>query len=115
MRAFFLILLLLPASVDSGGINTRVYPQAIMAGSSVWLTCRVTPNVHNRTLVYGIVNSEQENTERQLNGYDAPITWGPIEVKRVPCGAGPAYCTVLRADGSKFQNVKPLTVSGCEM
>lgn len=113
MKAF-LLSLLLPLLAGDSGINTRVYPSAVMAGSDVWLTCRVTPNAKNRLLIYGIAGSEQENTERQLDGYDAKITWGPTLIKRIPCNAGPAYCIVVRNDGTHAQDTKPLTVGGCE-
>lgn len=112
MRNVLLALLL--AATGGSGIQTRVYPQATMAGESVWLTCRVTPDSRNRLLIYGIAGSEQENTERQLDGYDAKITWGPTLIKRIPCDAGPAYCIVVRNDGSHVQDTKPLTVGNCE-
>lgn len=114
----FILALLLPllalAAGDKGGISTRVYPQATMVGESVWLTCRVTPDTKNRLLIYGIAGSEQENTERQLDGYDAKITWGPTLIKRIPCNAGPAYCIIVRNDGTHSQDTKPLTIGGCE-
>lgn len=111
-----LMALLLTATLAAGdsGINTRVYPQAIIRGNSVWLTCRVTPDARNRTLRYGVMNSEQENSSRQLDGSDAKITWGPVEIKRVGCDAGPAYCQVLRVDGSHSEDIRPINVGGCE-
>lgn len=110
-----LTLLLLPALVmGDSGVSTRVYPTVIMRGSSIWLTCRVTPDERNRKLIYGIVGTGQEDTERQLDGYSARITWGPVEIKRVPCDAGPAYCRVERNDGTRSQDTKPLLVGGCE-
>lgn len=115
MRTVILVLsLLLAAAKGDSGVSTRVYPQVVMRGSSIWLTCRVTPNEKNRKLIYGIAGSEQEETERQLDGYDAKITWGPVEVKRLPCDVGPAYCIVVRNDGTRTQDSKPLTVGGCE-
>jgi hypothetical protein len=114
MKALLLTLLLPVLAAGDSGINTRVYPQAILRGNSLWLTCRVTPNNSNRLLRYGVVNSEQENTERQLDGKDARITWGPVEIKRVPCDAGPAYCQVLRADGSHSEDIRQINVGGCE-
>jgi len=100
--------------LTTSGVNIRVHPAAILRGSSVWLTCRVTPNAQNRMLVYGIVNSEQENTQRQLDGYDARITWGPVEIKHLGCDAGPAYCVVFRADGTSARQTAPIAVAGCE-
>ena len=96
------------------GVNAHVYPSAILRGNSVWLTCRVTPDASNRRLVYGIVNSEQENTERQLDGSAAPITWGPVEIKHLGCDAGPAYCVVFRHDGSVTKATAAIVVGGCE-
>jgi hypothetical protein len=113
MRAI-LLSLLLAATAGSSGINTRVYPQVIVAGSSIWLTCRVTPDERNRKLIYGIAGSEQEQTERQLDGYGAKITWGPTEIKRIPCDAGPAYCIVVRNDGTTSRDIKDITIGGCE-
>jgi hypothetical protein len=113
MKPTFLLPLLLLLT-DSPGVNIRVNPAVIMHGSSTWLTCRVTPDPANRRLVYGVVNSEHENTERQLDGSKAPITWGPVEIKRVPCDAGPAYCVVFKADGSNVKAIQQINVAGCE-
>jgi hypothetical protein len=106
------LLLMLVAGAD--GLNIRVYPSAVLRGNSIWLTCRVTPEARNRMLMYGIVNSEQENTQRQLDGSDAPITWGPVEIKHLGCDAGPAYCVVFRNDGSSVKATAPVSVGGCE-
>lgn len=96
------------------GLTIRVNPQVPLVGQSVWLTCRVTPDKRNRRLTYGIAGSGQEGSERQLDGYDARITWGPVEVKRIPCQAGPAYCIVTRSDNSIINAVAQIEVGGCE-
>jgi hypothetical protein len=96
------------------GLNIRVSPQAILAGNSTWLTCRVSPDDKNRKLLFGIAGSEREGSERQLDGSKAPITWGPIEFKRIPCGAGPAYCIVERVEGRPLQAIEQINVGGCE-
>jgi hypothetical protein len=94
-------------------IAVTLYPATGLAGNSRWITCRVTPNEANRTLVYGIDDSELENSERQLDGYHAPITWGPYEVKHVGCDAHTAYCRVVRNDGSMKSAAVHIEVGGC--
>jgi len=96
------------------GLNIRVYPQAVLQGNSVFLTCRVSPDDRNRKLLFGIAGSEREGSERQLDGSKAPITWGPMEFKRMPCNAGPAYCIVERQGERPLQAMEQLTVGGCE-
>jgi hypothetical protein len=112
MRIILLALLL--AATATPGVNIRVFPGAILKGNSVWLTCRVTPDPANRMLIYGVENSEQENTNRQLDGADAKITWGPVEIKRIGCDAGPAYCVVVKSDGARVTATARLNVGGCE-
>jgi len=104
---------LLALTADSG-INIRLNKQVVMHGGEVWLTCRVTPNKYNRTLIFGIGGTERERSERQLDGYDAPITWGPMPIKNIPCNAGPAYCVVVRADGTSARAMLTIEVAGCE-
>jgi hypothetical protein len=107
--------LLLMALLATADIHITVFPLAALNGNSRWITCRVTPNDDNRRLIFGIENSERENSEVPLFGAKAPITHGPFEVKRVGCDAGPdAYCIVVHADGSKKKVVQQITVSGCD-
>jgi hypothetical protein len=105
-----------PAKVEATptDISITLYPSVALNGNSRWLTCRVTPNEANRKLVYGIDDSELENSERQLDGYQAPITWGPYEVKHVGCDAHTAYCRVVRNDGSVRFATLHVEVGGCE-
>lgn len=131
MRTIFtaLVALLLPAlAAGDSGINTRVFPQAILRGNSVFITCRVTPNEANRKLIYGVRGSDLDGidggSQRDLLGPPkpdgtldwtrVPITWGPVEAKHVQCDGGPAYCVVVRADGSTIKDVRPINVGGCE-
>lgn len=109
-----LTLLILAAATAKGdsGLNIRLNPQVVMPGASTWLTCRVTPDDKNRTLLYGIAGVQA--SERQLDGSKAAITWGPIEFKKIPCGAGPAYCIVDRQGDKPLQATATLEVAGCE-
>jgi hypothetical protein len=111
MRAALAAVLALAAAGDRG-LAIRLNPQAILAGNSVWLTCRVTPDARNRKLAFGLAGVQA--SERQLDGDHAPITWGPIEFKHVPCGAGPAYCIVERQGERPLQAMAELNVGGCE-
>lgn len=115
MRALALLLILstLPLSAEQG-LAIRVSPLVTQPGRSLWLTCRVTPDRRNRRLVFGIAGTEREHSERQLDGYDAPITWGPMEIPRVPCGAGPAYCRVERQGDRALQVMQQIVVAGCD-
>jgi len=104
------------------GLNIRVSPNPLLHGNSTSLTCRVTPDKKNRTLIFGIAGSGREGSERQLfdprrpelEGAGAPITWGPFEFKAIPCDAGPAYCIVDRQGERPLQAIEQLTVAGCE-
>lgn len=97
------------------GLSIRITPQVPLVGQSVWLTCRVTPDKRNRRLTYGIAGSGHEGSERQLDGYNARITWGPVEIRRIPCGAGPAYCLVDQQGEKKpLQATATIEVGGCE-
>ena len=111
MRATLAAALL--ALLADNGINIRLNRTVVMRGGETWLTCRVTPNKYNRTLIFGIGGTERDRSERQLDGYDAPITWGPMVVKNIPCGAGPAYCVVVRADGTSARAMQTIEVAGC--
>jgi hypothetical protein len=115
MRVGALLLLLLAAASSDKGLAIRLYPQAILVGNSTWLTCRVTPDSRNRKLLFGIAGSEREGSERQLDGDKAPITWGPTEFRRIPCGAGPAYCIVERQGERPLQAMEQLNVGGCDV
>lgn len=111
---FYLGMLGLLIAKGDGGLNIRVNPRIVMKGQSVWLTCRVTPDKRNRKLLFGIAGSEREGSERQLGGSSAPITWGPIEFKHIPCDAGPAYCIVERQGERPLQVMETIQVAGCD-
>lgn len=100
------------AATSDNGLNIRLSKQVVLAGQSTWLTCRVSPDSRNRKLLYGIAGMLA--SERQLDGKDAPITWGPTEFKHVPCDAGPAYCVVERQGERPLQAMLELQVAGCE-
>jgi len=114
LLAFAGLLVLALAAAGDRGLAIRLYPQAILVGNSAWLTCRVTPDSRNRRLAFGIAGSEREGSERQLDGANAPITWGPTEFKHLPCNAGPAYCIVERQGERPLQAMEQLTVGGCD-
>ena len=95
-------------------VEVTVNPRIIMVGESTWLSCRVERHPDNRVLDYGIVGSEQEHSERGLEGDSSPITWPKVLIKHLPCDAGPAYCSVERADGSWIRAVQPIEIAGCE-
>lgn len=115
MRLLVLLLLLstLPLAAEQG-LNLRVSPAALIVGQSVWLTCRVTPDASNRKLHFGIAGSTREDSQRDLEGSKAAITWGPYEVPRVPCNAGPAYCVVDRQGERPLQAMQQIYVGGCD-
>lgn len=114
MKTLLLLLLGLTTVLAESGLSLRVNPLAVLVGQSSWLTCRVTPDTRNRKLHFGIAGSEREDSQRDLDGYDAPITWGPFEFKRLPCGAGPAYCIVERQGERPLQAMQQMVIGGCD-
>ncbi len=100
----------IPAQGIHRGVAITISPKVVLTGGSTWLTCRVTPDTRNRVLRFGIMGSERERSERQLDGYQAPITWGPFLFEHLPCGAGPAYCIVSQTDDGEVRAMTFLVV-----
>ncbi len=96
-------------------IEIRLSKQVIMAGPESWtdLTCKVQRDARNRVLRYGIVGY-MENSQRQIDGEAAPITFGPFHYTHLPCGAGPAYCMVVRNDGTEDHVTTDIEIAGCD-
>ncbi len=115
MKSLLSVLLFafLSSAYGDTGLNIRLNPQVLMPGASTWLTCRVTPHEDNRKLAYGIAGVH--SSERQLEGSKAAITWGPVEFKKLPCGAGPAYCIVERVNGRPLQAMATLEIAPCNV
>ena len=99
-------------ALASPAIAIRLSRTVFMAGNGITLTCTVRPDAKNRRLEYGIVNFA-EHSQRDLHGEAGPRTT-QVVYDRVPCGSGPAYCAVLRSDGSQDLAQQPFEVVGCE-
>ena len=107
-----LIILILSQALSGSGISIKMYPQQLMKGEGTWLTCRVTPDLKNKALEYGL--TDYTSSTRELDGYDAPITWGPYLYKAVPCYVSEGYCLITHNDGSFDRASTKLIVSGCD-
>lgn len=94
----------------SAPLTIRVYPQTLMVGQNVGMTCRVTPDPENRKLIMGF--KMWQASERDLDGASAPITWNMI-FNKVPCEPGEAFCAVQRTDGKTFRVTTEIVVAGC--
>lgn len=96
---------------DESSVSIRAYPQAVMVGQGVGLTCKVTPHPDNRQLRMGF--KMWQTSTRQLEGEAAPITWNQI-FNRIPCDPGEAFCLLTRADGKTFGATIEVAVGGCQ-
>lgn len=99
------------ALVLAAPVTIRVYPQTLLVGQNVGLTCRVTPHADNRQLKMGFRLWQQ--SARELEGASAPVTWNFI-YQRVPCDTGEPFCEVTRADGQVLTATATMVVAGCE-
>lgn len=93
-------------------VAVSVYPSAIIVGGELRLRCRVEPHADNRRIEYGIQNVA--NSQRDLDGENAPITWQPRNYTHIPCEAGAAYCAVYRVNKGWLEDVRPFTIGGCD-
>lgn len=105
-----LVLLAHLALSDPKPVEIRISPQVLMAGGAFWLTCRVPHNARNRRLDYGVV--DLRDSQRQLEGEQAPMTFQTL-IEHVPCDVGPAYCAVIRNDGSFSRAIQAFQVADC--
>jgi hypothetical protein len=81
-----------------------------MAGGTVILKCRVTADVDNRRIGFGIADYMGE--ERDMHGDSSPITF-MIPIQRVPCGVDTAYCVVVKMTGKVERATTRIEVGGC--
>lgn len=103
-------LLLVSSLLLADTLRIDLRPRAVFVGGSVRLTCKVTPHPDNRLLQMGFTVWRQ--SERQLEGDNAPITWEEMYHK-VPCDPGDAFCRVTRSNGSIINQSTSIEVSGC--
>lgn len=92
-------------------VAIRVSPAAVMAGGSILVTCRVTPDARNRVITATVTGYAQSS--RDLAGADAAITWQFPPFTHIPCDVEAATCTLQRNDGASFIASHALTVAGC--
>jgi hypothetical protein len=104
--------LLAVAAGKEPAVKIRLYRQVMMANDWNDLTCSVRRDPANRLLQYGIMNY-MERSERDLDGEKAPVTH-MFHYTHIPCGAGPAYCMVIRADNSEDHVEQSLEIAGCD-
>lgn len=103
------LLIALLALVEAPAIAIVVSPRVMMAGSTLRLTCRVTPHPDNRKLRAGFTNWTE--TERDLKGAEAPITH-QFMWNRVPCEPGEGFCTLVRTTEVK-RSALNIEVTNC--
>jgi len=113
MRTRLLLVALFVASLAAADnkLTVRSVPAFVQPGGAVRITCRVQPDAENRKVEFGV--DGYTSSTRDLDGESARITheW---TFEHVPCGAGPAFCTVTRADRKSRRVVAPLEVVGCD-
>jgi hypothetical protein len=100
-------------ATDVPPVAVRVYPPVLLRGGAFWLTCRTRRDPRNRKLIYGVTNLRPDS-ERDMAGEAAPVTWPPVLVEHVGCDDGPAYCAVERVDGTRTTAVAHFVVGDCD-
>jgi hypothetical protein len=108
MRAVIVALILL--ATDNPQVS--VSPRVMMAGSAVRVTCRVPRHSANRSVTWGF--TDWTTSTRQLDGESSMITW-TLELKRVPCDPGEAFCVVARVGARQPERASShVEVAGCD-
>lgn len=100
-----------PKPLKHSAVEIHVYPLTIFAGKASTITCRVERDERNRQIRWGF--GEYTQSMRTLDGAWAPITWGPYTFTNLGCDTGPAYCVVIRNDGSFERAVQELQIADC--
>lgn len=82
----------------------------ITAEGEARVTCRVPRDAENRLVRYGIEGVAA--SESSMEGAASPAVYERW-VRRIPCGAGPAFCAVTLSTGKVRRAERSLTILGC--
>lgn len=107
MRATLLVLALAAAAVEPVSIHTSSF--VVQENQAFRVTCTVPRNPENRRLVMGVEGLR--SSDRQLDGDDSPVTHN-LFIDHVPCGVGPAFCTLIQSNGKERKAVLAVRVIG---
>lgn len=96
-------------------LSVRTSPQSLMAGQSLWLTCRIARHPDTRAMAFGLVSEEGDaidTTGREVHGNDGPVTF-QRPIPHAPCEAVAVFCMMRDRFNQQQQVTAPLIVSGC--
>lgn len=105
--------LILAAALAAADPTVKTSSFAVMENGAMRVTCRAPRDPDNRWITFGLEGARSFGGS--MEGAAAPVTWN-LYLDHVPCGAGPAFCTVRQASGRERTVRQSIRVLGmnCE-